>query len=145
MASTKELKWVNSPPRSPHHGGLWEEAVREMKHLLRKMVSPHPLRYDEFATLLVDVEATLNSWPLVESGSTEPDDDLSVTLSHFLIFRPVKALPSSQSARPSCPTSGDGSWSNGSYKISGMHGRDSTLHNYRDVPDGGKITPPTLQ
>ncbi len=64
-----------------------------MKRLLKKLVSPHPLRHDEFETVLISVEAALNSRPLVPLGATDPDEDLTLTPGHFLIGRALLAPP----------------------------------------------------
>ncbi len=93
LATNKELQWHHIPPRSPHHGGLWEAGVREMKRLM-KIIAPHPLRYDEFQDVLISVEASLNSRPLVALGSTEVDTDIALTPGHFLIGRLLRAPPS---------------------------------------------------
>ena len=103
LSSSRELRWHLIPPRSPHHGGLWEAAVREMKRLLKKLVAPHPLKYEEFLTLLTGVEASLNSRPLVDSGITEPEDDISLTPGHFIIFRPLRAPPTRPASNAKLP------------------------------------------
>ena len=94
LSAAKEIEWHTIPPRSPHFGGLWESGVREMKRLMKKIISPHPLRFEEFESVLIEVEASLNSRPLVAMGTTESDTDLTLTPGHFLIGRPLRALPS---------------------------------------------------
>ncbi len=74
-----------------------------MKRLLRKQVAPHPLRLDEFQTLLTGIEASLNSRPLVDLGITEPEDDLTLTPAHFLIFRPLLAPPTKPASKAKLP------------------------------------------
>ncbi len=81
------------PPRAPHFGGLWEAGVKAVKTLLRKMVGSHILTFQELATVLTEAEAILNSRPLTPLSSTSVDDDLVLTAGHFLIGRPLKALP----------------------------------------------------
>ncbi len=61
LSAAKEIEWHTIPPRSPHFGGLWESGVREMKRLMKKIISPHPLRFEEFESVLIEVEASLNS------------------------------------------------------------------------------------
>ena len=65
-----------------------------MKRLMKKILAPHPLRFDEFESVLTDIEATLNSHPLVAMEATDPDSDLVLTPGHFLVGRPLRALPS---------------------------------------------------
>ena len=65
--------------------------MRQMKLLLRKVVQPHHLRTDELSSILVEVEGTLNSRPLVAANSTDPDE-IVITPGHFLIGRPIRAL-----------------------------------------------------
>ena len=55
------------------------------KGLLRKMVKPHPLLFEELTTLLTKAEATLNSRPLLISDSLPPDGVPILTPGHFLI------------------------------------------------------------
>ena len=56
-----------------------------MKMLLRKMIGPHHLTYEELNTILIEAEATLNSRPLLPAHSTTPDGLDILTAGHFLI------------------------------------------------------------
>ena len=60
------------PQQAPHFGGLWEAAVKSMKTHLKKVVGNVKLTNEEMSTLLVQIEACLNSRPLV---SIPNDDD----------------------------------------------------------------------
>ena len=95
--STKQrLQWHLSPPRAPHFGGIWEAGVKAMKTLLRKNLSSRPLRYDELETILIEVEAVLNSRPSEPFTSTDPDSTELIMPGHFLIRRPLLAPPPSR-------------------------------------------------
>ncbi|EFN65241.1 hypothetical protein EAG_00377, partial [Camponotus floridanus] len=88
----KGINWHCIPPRAPHHGGLWEAAVKGAKrHLIRVTKEAH-LRYEELETLLIQVEAILNSRPLTPMSS-DPSDLTSLTLGHFLIGSPLTSYP----------------------------------------------------
>ena len=66
-------KWSFNSPGSPHFGGLWESAVKSIKHHLRRVIGNTTLTFEEFYTLLKQVEACLNSRPLVPL-SDDPSD-----------------------------------------------------------------------
>lgn len=87
------IAWKFIPPRTPHMGRLWEATVKLMMTLLHKIVTPHPLQFHELYTVLTEVEATLNSRPLMPLNSTDADDQLTLTPGHFLIGRPLLAPP----------------------------------------------------
>ena len=63
-----------------------------MKTHLRRIVSDIKLAFEEFTTVLTQVEAVLNSRPLVpmpcDDGGIEP-----LTPGHFLIGEPLESLP----------------------------------------------------
>ena len=70
----------------PHFGGLWEAAVSFKTHL-RRVVGEVKLTYEELATTLAQIEACLNSRPLIPLP--ESSDALEVlTPGHFLIGKP---------------------------------------------------------
>ena len=92
------ITWHFSPPRTPHAGGLWEAAVKQMKLLLRKLVQPHQLRTEELSSILIEIEGILNSRPLVQIDSTDPDN-LALTPGHFLVGRTIKAPPTDVSSK----------------------------------------------
>ena len=52
--------WVFNPPGSPHFGGLWEAAVKSVKHHLRRVLGNHKLTFEELYTLIKQIEACLN-------------------------------------------------------------------------------------
>uniref|UniRef100_A0ABD2WGE9 DUF5641 domain-containing protein n=1 Tax=Trichogramma kaykai TaxID=54128 RepID=A0ABD2WGE9_9HYME len=76
--------WHFNPPSSPHFGGLWESGVKSVKYHLKRMVGDRSFTFEEFSTLLAQIEAILNSRPLTPlPDSFEPQNVL--TPAHPLI------------------------------------------------------------
>lgn len=95
-ALAKELSefqttWHYNPPGAPHFGGLWEAGVKSVKHHLKRIIGPTRLTYDEFETVLVQVEACLNSRPLCEIRNAP--ESIVLTPAHFLIQDNLLSLP----------------------------------------------------
>ena len=55
------VQWKFIPERAPHFSGIWESAVKSMKTHLRRIVSNVKLTFEEFSTVLAQIEACLNS------------------------------------------------------------------------------------
>lgn len=91
LVTDSKIKWHYTPPRAPHFGGLWETSIRLMKLQIRKILGPHLLTFEELSTVLVECEAILNSRPITPLESTS--DELVLTAGHFLIGKPLTALP----------------------------------------------------
>ncbi|XP_055614820.1 uncharacterized protein LOC129761138 [Toxorhynchites rutilus septentrionalis] len=85
------IEWSFIPPRSPHFGGIWEAGVKQVKHHLTRIVGGRQLSYEELYTVLTQIEAVLNSRPLVPC-SDDPSDLTAITPAHFLIGREMKAV-----------------------------------------------------
>lgn len=78
------IKWNFIAPHSPHHGGLHEAAVKSVKTHLKKVIGNQNLTFEEYSTLLTQVEACVNSRPIAPL-SDDPNDLTALTPSHFLI------------------------------------------------------------
>ncbi|XP_058449023.1 uncharacterized protein LOC131428982 [Malaya genurostris] len=85
-AANEGINFKFIPPRAPNFGGLWEAAVKSMKYHLKRTLGTDITTPDEFNTLLTQIEACLNSRPLVPI-SNDPSDLDVLTPAHFLIHR----------------------------------------------------------
>ncbi len=75
-----------------------------MKRLISKIVAPHPLRIDEMMNITTEVEAILNSRPLVAAEGVELEEGLVLTPAHFIIYRPMKSPPTAAATKAKIPT-----------------------------------------
>ncbi|XP_072941856.1 uncharacterized protein [Epargyreus clarus] len=58
------IEWHFNSPSWPSAGGLWEAAVKSLKHHLKRVLGDQKLTFEEFTTLLTRIEGCLNSRPL---------------------------------------------------------------------------------
>jgi hypothetical protein len=91
-AANTQFQWHFIPPNSPHFGGLWEAGIKSLKCRWKRIVGKALLTFEEFSTLITQVEACLNSQPLI-ALSNEPDDPSYLSPGHFLIDAPLTSLP----------------------------------------------------
>ena len=87
------ISWHCIPERAPHFGGLWEAAVKSAKHHLRRVIGLQWLDFEEFTTILTQIEACLNSRPLCATTSHSIDGIQVLTPGHILIGRSLLAYP----------------------------------------------------
>lgn len=90
--ASEGVKWNLNVPSAPHFGGLWEAAVKSMKFHLKRVIGASILSQEEFCTVLAEVEAVLNSRPLVAT-SDDPGEPSVITPGHFLIGADLKRVP----------------------------------------------------
>lgn len=85
------IDWSNIPPHAPHFGG-WESGVKLLKYHLKRVLGEVRLTFEDFNTLLNEIEAIVNSRPLWSIPS-KVDEYEALTPGHFLIFKALNSLP----------------------------------------------------
>jgi len=88
------IEWSFIPPYSPHLGGLWEAGVKSCKYHLRRTMGTTLFTFEELSTVLVQIEACLNSRPLTPLSS-DPSDLQPLTPGYFFVDEPLTSLPES--------------------------------------------------
>ncbi|XP_015123319.1 uncharacterized protein LOC107045529 [Diachasma alloeum] len=90
--ATNGTQWSFSPPRAPGFGGKWEAAVKSTKYHLRRVLGTTTLTFEELNSVVIQIEACLNSRPICPM-SDDPDDLQVLTPGHFLIGEPLQLIP----------------------------------------------------
>ena len=93
FCSCQGITWKFIPERAPHFGGLWEAAVKSLKKHMSRVVGNVKLNFEELTTVLSQIESCLNSRPLGTISLNDDDGIEVLTPGHFLIGRPMQALP----------------------------------------------------
>ena len=83
-ASRNNVEWKFIVPQSPWMGGSYERIVGVVKRSLRKAVGKRLYTFNQLSTILNEVEAIVNSRPIVY---VDDDIDDVLTPSHFLCLR----------------------------------------------------------
>lgn len=86
-----QIKWSMIPARAPHFGG-WESSVKLMKHHLKRVLGNVRLCFEDFNTVIIEIEAIVNSRPMWSIAS-RPDEFSALTPGHFLISKALNTLP----------------------------------------------------
>ncbi|UYV71832.1 hypothetical protein LAZ67_9000604 [Cordylochernes scorpioides] len=92
IVANDETEWKFNPPGAPHFGGLWEAGIKCFKYHFRRIIGETLLIYEEFLTLIVQIEACLNSRPLGPI-SGDPNDLAVLTPAHFLLTSSSCCVP----------------------------------------------------
>ncbi|GBM00391.1 hypothetical protein AVEN_179206-1 [Araneus ventricosus] len=91
--SHMKIEWHTIPPLSPHFGGLWEAGVKSVKFHLKRVIGNTNLTFEELSTLLTQIEAVLNSRPLIKLDDNDVASLTVLTPSHFLIGDAMTSPP----------------------------------------------------
>ncbi|XP_058828191.1 uncharacterized protein LOC131688061 [Topomyia yanbarensis] len=86
------INWHLNPPKAPNFGGLWEAAVKVAKNHMYRQLRNSRLSFEDLNTVLTEIEAAMNSRPLVPL-SEDPNDLSCLTPAHFLIGSTMHFIP----------------------------------------------------
>jgi hypothetical protein len=91
FAASQKIEWRFIPARAAWWGGFYERMVGSVKLHLKRTLGRASLRFEELRTLLVEVEAVVNSRPLTYQYDN-PEEGSELTPAHFLLGRPQGGL-----------------------------------------------------
>ena len=91
-ASDKGTKWIFIVEMAPWMGGFYERLVGLVKRALRKTLGRNLLTLVQMQTLIKEIEAVLNSRPLVYVGE-DINSTVTLTPRHFLSLNPNIGIP----------------------------------------------------
>ena len=82
--TNKGVEWTLIPEKSPWEGGIWERLVRSVKRCLVKVIGRAMVSFMELSTILVEIEAVINSRPLTYIYDDTEGVSFPLTPSHLL-------------------------------------------------------------
>lgn len=92
FCSQKGIEFKFNPSYSPTFAGLAEAAVKSAKYHFKRVIGKLSLTYEQFNTVIIQVETVLNSRPITQL-SNDISDFSFLAPGHFLVHRPLMAAP----------------------------------------------------
>lgn len=87
-----QIEWHLNPAHAPHFGGIWEAGVKSTKYHLKRILGNARLNFEEFTTVVAQIESCLNSRPLYPQ-TEDPGDGQILTPNHLLFAYGSSVLP----------------------------------------------------
>ncbi|XP_066935299.1 uncharacterized protein [Clytia hemisphaerica] len=89
------ISWKHNTPTASNHGGVWERMIRTTRAILSSLMMTHgeSLNDESFRTLLVEVEATINSRPLTVECINDPTSLTPISPSNILTMKSSVVMP----------------------------------------------------
>ena len=89
------ISWKYNPPHANNFGGVWERLIRSKRVILDSILSTlgHSLNDESFRTLLVEIEAVLNSRPLTVECISDAESPTPLSLNYLLTIKSNIVLP----------------------------------------------------
>jgi hypothetical protein len=92
LLSKDGAQWIFNPPATPHFGEEWEADVKSVESHLKRVIGEQLLTFKEMNTLLIQIEAVLNSRS-ISPQSDDPNDISDLIPGHFLVGQPLTIIP----------------------------------------------------
>ena len=83
-ATKANVDWHFTPPKGPHHGGVYEIMVKATKRAFKGLLPKSDLTFDEFRTLVSKCMGLVNCRPLTRVPTGLDDQHVILTPNHFL-------------------------------------------------------------
>ena len=89
------ITWTNNPLMASHMGGLWERQTRTARGILNALVKTHgkSLDNESLHTVLVEVEAIVNSRPVTTENISDLKSDIPLSPANLLTMKSKVILP----------------------------------------------------
>ena len=90
------VMWKFIVEKAPWWGGFWERMIRTVKSCLKKTIGRATLTQEELCTILVEIEAVVNSRPLTYVEDDREGISQPLTPSHLVNGRRIANTPSGE-------------------------------------------------
>ena len=94
--TNQQVEWKFIVEKAPWWGGYWECLVRSVKRCLKKTIGRATLSFEELATVLVEIESTLNNRPLTYLYGDEECSSQAVTPADLIYGRKIAETATNQ-------------------------------------------------
>ena len=90
------IVWKRNPHLASHIDGVWERQIRTARSILSSLRRTHSSSLDEESlnTLFAEVEAIINSRPLVVGTINDATSEATLSPSHLLAMKSKVVMPS---------------------------------------------------
>ena len=91
--TNKQIQWNFIIEKAPWWGGFWERLVRSIKRPLKKVLGRATLGFNELNTILIEIEAVINSRPITYVYDDEESISYPLTPSDLIYGRRITCTP----------------------------------------------------